>query len=211
MKERQSGNALFLILIAVALFAALSYAITQSSRGGGNTSKEKSTLNIAQAMSQIALVRATIQRMILTGTDPADLDFCTGGTECSVYAGTLCSTGDGTNCIFAAEGGGLSLSTLPDGYYITFFEPADGRIMDGHATTAPDAVILFTDTGNSLTLNECENINRQFGLTATPEEEATADLTYADGLSVSGKWDFCYDVDPTGSTNYVSFHVLQQF
>lgn len=92
-KKYQNGNALFLILIAVALFAALSYALTSSGRGGGSIDKEKAEILAAQLMSQISDYQSRIQRLELGGgydcvlfddSAPTDTGKCyNGGAEIS--------------------------------------------------------------------------------------------------------------------------------
>lgn len=72
----ESGNVLFLILIAVALFAALSYAVTQSTRSGaGNTSSETNLINSAQLTQYPAGVRTSVVRMIINGVAVDELRF----------------------------------------------------------------------------------------------------------------------------------------
>lgn len=73
---RESGNVLFLILIAVALFAALSYAVTQSSRGGGaGSSSEAALIGSAQITQYPASLRTSILRMMVSGVDVSELVF----------------------------------------------------------------------------------------------------------------------------------------
>lgn len=60
---------LFLILIAVALFAALSYAVTQSTRSGGGSTEREQALLGSSAMTQYPTsLRTSVIRMILGGT-----------------------------------------------------------------------------------------------------------------------------------------------
>jgi len=95
------GNALFLILIAVALFAALSYAVTLSGRGNGGTARETGTINAALITDYPASVRATVTRMILSGTTANTLDYTNGDTGAvAVFDGT-------------SGGGGATWATAP--------------------------------------------------------------------------------------------------
>lgn len=72
----QRGNVLFLILIAVALFAALSYAVTSSQRGGGKgISDEKVKTGAASIQQYVSLMRASVQRLMLSGCTLENLDW----------------------------------------------------------------------------------------------------------------------------------------
>ena len=67
-RSGERGNVLFLILIAVALFAALSYAVTQSTRSGsGDASGETNLISSAQLTQYPAGIRTSIVRMIIAG------------------------------------------------------------------------------------------------------------------------------------------------
>ena len=66
-RQPMQGNALFLILIAVALFAALSYAVTQSGRGSGRVDQEQMILDVANFMDQVNLMKHLATRVYVTG------------------------------------------------------------------------------------------------------------------------------------------------
>jgi len=81
----ESGNALFLILIAVALFAALSYAITQSGRGGGSVSAQTVLITAGQVTQTPADVRSSVTRMILTGVPATSVTFTGAASANDVF------------------------------------------------------------------------------------------------------------------------------
>lgn len=89
------GNALFLILIAVALFAALSFAFTSGSRNSGSIAgKEQARLRADEVIGYGNGLRVIVDRMILLG---GASDINTGGN------GVLFSA-SGANAAYGAVG-----------------------------------------------------------------------------------------------------------
>lgn len=122
MYKRTSGNVLFLILIAVALFAALSYVVAQSSRsGGGSISNEKAQLHATQILSSAVAIKTAALRMVVGGYAIEDIMAYMAFYPDSPHLGGN-SWGDLHNIapdevkkmIFHPNGGGLSFQEMPD-------------------------------------------------------------------------------------------------
>lgn len=111
--NKQSGNVLFLILIAVALFAALSYAVTKSTSGGGNANSETRQLAVSEALNYVTAIRTAAQRMKISGVANASLCFNTAAWGHTDYNHAACSSNE--NQIYHGEGGGVSWASAPKG------------------------------------------------------------------------------------------------
>ncbi|MGM0423208.1 MAG: hypothetical protein ACQEQL_08960 [Pseudomonadota bacterium] len=109
----KSGNALFLILIAVALFAALSYAVTQSGRGGGDISREQEEIAVAQVAQYIGQIEQALLRLqVINGCSDTDISFDHASWGHGNYTHTSPAAEE---CqIFHANGGGASYQTISE-------------------------------------------------------------------------------------------------
>lgn len=74
--HKQSGNVLLLILIAVALFAALAVAVTQSNRGSGaNISGEAAKLYASRIMNYGVALQTAVMKLTASGCSVEQLSF----------------------------------------------------------------------------------------------------------------------------------------
>lgn len=170
-RKGERGNALFLILIAVALFAALSYAVTQSGRGSGGVDRETALIAAAQITQYPASLRTTVTRMVITGTDVTALDF------------TTTTTGQDYE-VFDAAGGGASLQDPPANIggatawtFMDATHATDGwYVLDVGSNTQTTGREVIVALGGNPSISEgiCNQINRGLDLPATPAVETTA-------------------------------------
>lgn len=163
-RASERGNVLFLILIAVALFAALSYAVTQSSRtGGGASDGETNLISSAQITQYPASVRTAIVRMIIGGVDAAQFNF-----DPPADFGVTCNAAP-TACVFHPSGGGATSVTAPpdimaSGTQGTWIFTSDFAIESigttASANTANDIIAFLPGIKQSI----CERLNTELGV-----------------------------------------------
>lgn len=105
---------LFIILIAVALFAALSYAVTQSTRGGsGNANAEKIEISASQIIQYATTVENAIMRMRISNScSDAQINFA--NPIMNNYWNPS-APADGSCDVFAPAGGNIPFELPPAG------------------------------------------------------------------------------------------------
>lgn len=187
-RKGEQGNVLFLILIAVALFAALSYAVTQSSRsGGGDANNETNLISSAQIAQYPASVRTSIIRMIVSNNvEVTQLNF-----DPPSAFGVTCDAAPG-DCVFHPQGGGATYVNAPGDIMDNTGANADGRwhysanyevrYVGGSTTTSPDGneiIAFLPDIKPSI----CAKINSE--------------------LNVSGDTSMTADLDPAAAAQYM--------
>jgi len=131
---KTKGNVLFLILIAVMLFAALTAAITKSNQGGANMSKERGSINASDVMAYGATMEKTVTRMLSGDMSESALSFENPVWE--YYNGDPVETASlFTNCtsdackVFNPAGGGMTAQAFGEQ---SIASPAGTDVRSGH-------------------------------------------------------------------------------
>ena len=218
MDKTQQGNALWFILIAVALLAALTMVL---SRGGSTVDQsgdfEQRQVKVSQMLRYAKSIEAAVQEMRLRGVSENDISFWHDSNgdntedNTDTYYNINC---DGlTDCkLFDVGGAGLTYIQPPQGVSDAsdwIFNATNDVINVG--TTAPDLVIMLPQMRTSI----CDQINRVLS-TSYGGTESDVDFTAFNGsFTATETIDLadaqeagCIDYDNAGSTEPFFYYVL---
>jgi hypothetical protein len=175
----QRGSVLIYILIAVALFATLSFVVAQMIRGGGSeVSGEKSNLIADEIMSYGQTLRRGIQPMrISNGCEETDVSF-----EATGLTGYV--NGANAGCQLFSPSGGGAVYIKPTTSYgaATDWIFTGTNIVDDVGTVAPDLVAILPD----INLGVCNAINDKLGIASVGTDTAV-DFTKFQGTYASSQ------------------------
>jgi hypothetical protein len=155
----QRGQALFLVLIAIALFAALAYVVTQATPGGHAASGLRT---VARVAAYPAAVQSAVKKMLAADVSVSELDFSTDAEgKAAVFSPSF---GLAYRSPEPALGAGIEWNfkgISPEGR---------GFFVSGIGTDGPKGkdAIAYID---NVPLKACEEINEALGLLGKPLPE----------------------------------------
>jgi len=173
-RHSEHGNVLFLILIAVALFAALSYAVTSSNRtGGGSTERERAGLVASEIINYEIALRTAVTKLQASGCSLENISFDHPGWGHNFYRHTPPST---DNCkVFHPQGGAVSFRNGLTWNPESALGPGWTVYINGETSVAdvgtPDSELLmwiFLDDANI-----CDVISDRLSVPLTPDTVST--------------------------------------
>lgn len=172
MHNKQAGNVLFLILIAVVLFAALSFAISQSTRTtGGSANDDDANLLAAQVAQYGSALTNALVRMRLSNncTDITinlfHASFTYNYTNPAAPVSNFCN-------VFDARGGGVvaqvpPIKAVPTGSPTNQYWYVSCMAVKGIGTDANGANSKELIVQSFLNKDVCMKVNQKFGITNT--------------------------------------------
>lgn len=188
-RNAERGNVLFYILIAVALLAALSYAVSSTGQGGGtDISDEKAGLAASEILEYSNTISSAATQLKLRGCRDTEISFDNpvSGTD---YSNGNAPT-DNTCDIFHIAGGGVQYTDPQAGWLDSSFNAADfyaenlftgtacvdfigtgGDTCSGDGIDAADLILIIPFVKEEI----CRQLNDLTGLTdasAAPPVEA---------------------------------------
>jgi hypothetical protein len=222
--KNESGNALWFILLAVALLAALAVTITRTSSSTEQEGDiERQRVMASDIMRYAASIAAAVDRLRLNGVSENEISFEIAALP--GYANGRCGVDE---CkIFSAKGGGSSLKSPPDfandgsAWLFTGANSVEGLVTDGTgATSSDDNELLMILPG--VTESLCGRINTEIGIAGIPQDTTKADIatkftgTFSNGQVIegmNGKKTGCFqgNQDDGGadiSAKYYFYHTL---
>ncbi len=175
----EKGNALVYVLIAIALFGALSFTLARQSRDSGTSEidEAKAQIYATELLTYSAQVRSVLDQMIYSGSNINDLDL-TLPSEAGY------STAPYIHKVYHPQGGGLIQANIPTravsqisasppaGWYLGRFNNVEWT-----ATSGTDVIL----TAYQISRQVCEKINENLtGSTTIPALSGNMNLNLID-------------------------------
>jgi hypothetical protein len=193
----QAGSIFVWIFVMIALFGALSFALTESFRGGGAAiSKDKAKLAASELLDYANSVAQAVKMLQINNCTEKQLGF--DNSDWAKYNGTLLNgpnhnPSSRADCkVFSPGGGGLQTTVFPDnGVPPGLNMIRSGNIsfsrlhIDGVGDTDEEDLVLWAGYVDK---NICAQINALLGVD-NPGGEAPATLPTSEALPYNGVFD----------------------